>query len=375
MLTDSNILESFLSDVAIPVSNLSAPPTDSARVAEEINHIESSSIDYRIRQLSYSSLLNLHSCPREFQLYKLRSSGATPISDKSNTTFAYGHVVGLGLQGVLEGLPKEKVLWNMFIAWHADLMAEDEKLKKSFWSAVIAIERFIHVRESELLQDYELLYYEGKPATELSFCINLPDGFRLRGYVDAVLRHKFTGEILVLECKTTGNASINPAQFKNSAQGIGYSVVLDVLAPEISSYKVLYLVYQTKSQEYTALEFPKTYLQRALWIKELLLDIEMIKLYESHGVYPQHGESCFKFFRECTYLNVCGLSTKHLTKPFNPETDIDMAEYQINLGLVDLIEAQVKKANISTNQTTEEDYDTTAIMGPELTDSFGNETL
>lgn len=242
----------------------------------------------------------------------------------------------------------------MFIAWHADLFAEDEKMKKSFWSAVIAIERFIHVRESELLADYELVIYNDKPATELSFCINLPDGFRLRGYVDAVLKHRYTGEIMVLECKTTGSGTLNPAQFKNSAQGIGYSVVLDVIAPDISSYKVLYLVYQTKSQEYTALEFPKTYLQRALWIKELLLDIEMIKLYESHGVYPQHGESCFKFFRECTYLNVCGLATKHLTKPFNPETDMDMAEYQINLSLVDLIEAQVRKSLGSVTPITDE---------------------
>ena len=300
------------------------------------------SVDYRIRQLSYSSLLTLHSCPRKFQLYRLRTTHKAEESEKSTVTFAFGHVVGEGLASLLEGRSIEDVIFQAFLGWHTDLAAEDEKLKKSYYSAIIALQRFAAMRDEGFLDEYELVYHDGKPACELSFSVTFPDGFRLRGFVDAVLKHKHTGAVIVLECKTTGSATVNPATYKNSSQAIGYSVVLDVLFPDLSSYDVLYLVYQTKSQEYTCIPFTKSYMQRALWIRELLLDIETIKLYEEAEIYPQRGESCFSFFRECEYMQSCSLSTSFLTKPCT-EKEIDSTEYQINLTLEDLITAQLAK--------------------------------
>ena len=303
-------------------------------------------IDYRIKQLSYSGLLNLHSCPRKFQLYRLKTTYKSEDSVKSKVTFAYGHVVGEAIQLAFESKTEDEIIWKMFQGWDTDLIYEDEKLEKSFWSAVHAAQKFLSLRDSGFLREYELVYYNGLPACELSFCINFPDGFRLRGFVDGVLRHKGTGEIIVLECKTTGSATVNPATYKNSAQAIGYSVVLDHIFPELSSYKVLYLIYQTKSKEYTPIQFTKTYLQRALWIRELLLDIEIIKMYEEAEVYPMRGESCYSFFRECEYMNTCQLSTEYLTKPATV-ADLDRTEYQITLTLDDLLDSQLSKMETS----------------------------
>lgn len=305
-------------------------------------------IDYRVRQLSYSSILVLHSCPRKFELYRRRSTFRTEESIKSTVTFAFGHVVGTGIAEILQGIPIDQVIWNMYLGWHTDLAARDDKLDKGIYTAIFAIQRLVAMRETGFLQEYELVYYNGQPATELSFAIDFPDGFRLRGFVDAVLRHTGTGQIIVLECKTTGAVTLNPATYKNSAQAIGYSIVLDVIFPEISSYEVLYLVYQTKSKEYTPIPFEKSYLQRALWIQELLLDIETIKMYEAAEVYPMRGESCFSFFRECEYFNTCQLSTKYLTKPCT-ETESDKTEYQIKLSLSDLLETQLKKTEQETS--------------------------
>ena len=302
----------------------------------------SGAIDYRIRQLSYSSLLTLHACPRKFQLYKLRTTQRAEESQKTTVTFAFGHILGQAIQDALTGLTEEEILWRMFIGWHTDLFAADPKLEKSFWTAVVGVQKFLSIRSQGFLQEYELVYYEGKPATELSFCIELPNSFRLRGFVDAVLQHKSTGKILVLECKTTGAATLVPASYKNSAQAIGYSIVLDHLFPELSSYEVLYLVYQTKGKEFTPIPFTKTYLQRAQWIRELLLDVDMIELYEAAGVYPMHGESCFTWSRECEYFQVCTLSTEHLTKQCTQEEE-DKTEYQVTIGLVDLLETQLRK--------------------------------
>lgn len=345
MPTSEFDLDSFLSTVESGGS--SSPRSDSYGTGESNLTAFSEpgyegKIDYRIRQLSYSSLLTLHQCPRKFQLNRLRTTHRTEVDDKSNITFAFGHVVGEGIQNILEGKSETEVIFKAFLGWHADLAASDPKGKKSFWSAAYAILKFASLYSAGFLDEYELVYYNGKPACELSFSILFPGGFRLRGFVDAVLRHKESGKIVVLECKTTSLTNLNPATYKNSSQAIGYSVVLDVLFPDISSYEVIYLVYQTGSQEYTPIPFIKSYHQRALWIRELLLDIEMIEVYENAEVYPMHGESCTSFGRDCEYFNTCTLSTGYLTKPCTPEEE-DKTKYQIELSLTDLLDSQLSK--------------------------------
>lgn len=345
MLADEFSLDAFLSDSPVgsisPIGSIQ-DGTSSASNTHWHEPDYQGTIDYRVRQLSYSSLLTLHSCPRKFQLQKLRTVHRTAESLKSTITFSYGHVVGEGIALALEGRSESEIIFQMFLSWHSpSIFDEDEKANKSLWSAIIAIRRFLILRDS-LLKDYELVHYQDKPATELSFAITFPDGFRLRGFVDAVLRHRITGEVLVLECKTTGFKAVNPATYKNSAQAIGYSVVLDHLYPDLSSYKVLYLVYSTTAGEYLPIPFTKSYLQRALWIRELLLDIETIKMYDAAEIYPMRGESCFSWNRECEYINTCTLSTANLTKPCTQEME-DKTEYQVQISLQDLLESQLGK--------------------------------
>lgn len=304
-------------------------------------------IDKRILNLSYSSLLTLHSCPRKFQLYRLNAHAEVLEDIPQSITFAYGHVVGKGIQDILEGKSLERVIWEAFLFWDVDLFAENAKQNKSFWGAIHAIRQFHSMRESGYLDGYELVHYEGKPATELSFAIYLPDGFIYRGFVDVVLQHRDTGKVLCLECKTNSGGVINPAQYKNSAQAIGYSIVLDAIFPELSAYEVLYLVYQTKQSEFMQIPFEKSYFARALWIRELLLDIETIKMYEQAEIYPMRGESCYNYFRECEYLQFCTLSTERLISPITEldvvRMDEELAKFQIKVTLDDLIRAQLSK--------------------------------
>lgn len=299
-------------------------------------------MDPRIKNLSYSSLLTLHKCPRKYQLQKLQAQTEASEDSESSITFGFGHIVGHGIQCAMQDFSEDRIIWEMFLMWEPDLLAENPKQVKSFWYGVLAVQKFLALRENGFLAYYELVWYEGKPACELSFRITFPDSFLYRGFVDVVLKNKITGEVMILELKTSSSTALNPATYKNSAQAIGYSVVLDVIEPELSSYKVLYLVYTTKSLEYNQLWFDKSYLQRALWIRELLLDIESIKMYEEASIYPMRGESCFDFYRECFYLNLCTLPTEMLTDPFSEE-DLKVEEFQIELTLSDLIEAQLTK--------------------------------
>jgi hypothetical protein len=298
--------------------------------------------DIRLKQLSYSSTLTLHSCPRRYQLYKLQSKG---IDEGETTTFAFGHALGLGIQLCFEGKSEQEIIWALYRQWALDLFDEHEKRQESFWLAVHAIQKFIGMRAAGFLSDYELVYYHGKPACELGFVIEFPDGFRYRGFVDAVLRHKSTGTIGVLEVKSTSLNDIDEAVYKNSAQAIGYSIVLDAIFPDLSSYDVLYLPYKKKVKEYELRQYAKSYLQRALWIQELLLDIDTIKMYANAEIWPMRGESCYSFYRQCEYFGMCTLSTNYLIKPLSKEVVDKLAaeEYSVKLTLMDLLDSQLAK--------------------------------
>ena len=303
-------------------------------------------IDPRLKLLSHSSRITLHKCPRKYQLYRLKAKKVAIESEEQQVTFAYGHAVGEGIQASLEGLSETEVLMRTFLAWSTDALYKNDYQKKSLYEAIFAVQRFIHLRESGYLSDYELVYYEDKPAVELAFKINLPNGFAYRGFIDAILKHKHTGEILVLELKTT---SMQPdaIHYKNSGQALGYSIVLDILFPALSSYSVLYLVYQTKAREYTEFPFEKTLLQRALWLQELIIDCSTINLYEQYSVYPLHGENCNDFFKPCEYFGLCTLSTENLTAPLTEDDLIELErreqEYTFVIDFEELIDNQIAK--------------------------------
>lgn len=303
--------------------------------------------DPRILNLSYSSLLTFHACPRKFELEKLAATSDVTEHIDDTITFSYGHVVGLGIQLVLEKKDWEDVVFQCALAWTAPLWADNPKQNKSFAQALFAVQKFRIMLSGGYLDGFSLVTYNGRPACELSFLISLPAGYRYRGFVDAVLQHDETGEVVVLECKTSSATNLNPAQYRNSAQAIGYSIVLDAIFPALSSYKVLYLVYSSKELEYTQFPFDKSYVQRARWIRELVLDVGTLEMYARENLYPMHGESCYDYYRECKYLGLCQMETEklttHLTVEAAEKIALANAEYQIQISLDDLIHAQLAK--------------------------------
>ena len=318
-------------------------------------YLEEGEIDPRIKLLSHSSRSTLNKCPRKFQLYRLSamSNEGDPIENlNQQITFDYGTCVGIGIQGILQHLPMDKIVMEMFLAWSVDLMDRNPRHKKSFWEALLAVTQFETIAHSGYLEEYELLYYTGedgskKPAVEMSFKIDLPGGYSYRGYIDGVLRHKLTGAVVVLEDKTTSFRQVNSAMYKNSGQALGYSVILDKLFPGLSAYTVLYLVYSSTSREYTELPFEKSAHQRALWLTELLIDTRKIDLYEDFGVYPMNGDFCFDFFKECEYLGLCQMSTPRLTKELTEKMLQEIKEkeesYDFTFDFHELIQSQQEK--------------------------------
>lgn len=303
-----------------------------------------SEIDVRLKRLSHSGRTTLHRCPRKYQLQKI---ARVPHEPSDNVTLAFGTVVGLGIQCQLEGKSIQDTVFEMFLAWKlSDLYDSEDKTSKSFWTAIFAVQSFAAIRNSALA-DYDLAYFNDKPAVELSFRITLMDDFTYRGYVDVVLKHRITGKLLVLEVKTTGSKYVNESAYKNSGQALGYSLILDAIAPHESEYEVWYLVYLSTMQTFEIFPFKKHYTDRAFWIKELVMDVQRIQYYEEQERYPSYGESCNDFYRVCEFFSNCQMSTGMLSVPYDVEVDKEVGkEYLLELSLMEIIQAQLNRPEI-----------------------------
>lgn len=300
------------------------------------------------KTLSYSILQTLHACPRKYELETVQ--GVTAEEDE-NIDFAMGHAVGHGIQQALLGKERDSIILEMFLLWYVDLELANFRKGKSFWHAVMAVDKFIAIKD-EYFAGWEVAVFNNKPAIELNFKIEILGGYAYQGHIDLVLHHPETDAYKILEIKTTSFNNLHEAVYKNSAQALGYSIVLDQIAPGVSNYEVTYLAYKTGVKEYEVFDFIKSSLSRAVWIKQLLLDLDIIEHYKREGFFPMRGESCYSFFRPCKYFGICELSNSAFGKLDNLELDSSgqlieqeqpEPQFAISLHISDIIERQMER--------------------------------
>lgn len=300
--------------------------------------------DPRLTRSSYSSGLLFNGCERKYQLQKLSAIGSNSEDDwRSKLTFGFGHAVGEGIQNILMGKERNRIIFDLFCKWKEDLYAENEKQKKTFFHMMFAIDKFLAMRQDGFLDEYELVYYNGQPAAELSYRINFPDGFKERGYVDIVLRNKITGKFAIFEIKTNSGMYLQSSSYRNSGQATGYSIILDKIEPGQADYTVYYLVYMTRSMEWECFEFPKTRSMRAQWVIDKLHDFQRLKSLVDErgnlGIWPIRGNHCVSYGRECKYLGTCQLPTDRLIQPLTEDQIEETVNYTFEFEWEELIDA------------------------------------
>lgn len=283
---------------------------------------------------SYSQRLILHACPRKYQLamHRANQEGESELAG-TNLDFAFGHAVGAGVQNWLLTKSLAKAGLNASLAWSAGFHDRKDRAKKSLWESIIAVGKFVEFFEQEL-EEWELMHLpNGKPAIELSFSLRTNSGYRDYGHIDIVLRHRYTGRLAVLELKTTEREP-EEAQYANSSQALGYSVMLGAVYPEIAEYDVIYCVYSSALREWNLLPFGKTLLSRAEWIKDLLLDHSALDTYHEIGFYPKRGESCFDYRRRCEFFGECNIVPRDELPWLEEEKEAEEVDWVVNLDEV-----------------------------------------
>lgn len=287
-------------------------------------------------RLSFSTLNLLHSCERKFQLAKLLANDIREESD----SLSFGAGFGTGIASYLIHQDAERALYDAWLAYWPIIESE----KKNQARMVVALERAFFVLDT-LLQEYELVFFQDKPACELSFRLNIDKDYYFVGYIDAVLKHRITKQYMVFEVKTTGLLlkDLTPL-YRHSGQALGYSICLDrIVGQELSSYGVLYLIAQTGKEQTDVtihlMPFAKTILDRLNWFIVLGLDVKHLKEMEQLQIYPRRGDSCLKYNKPCPQFGTCHLHSLDVPKE---ETE-DTTEYQFVYELEELIADHLRR--------------------------------
>lgn len=288
-------------------------------------------------RLSYSTLELLNLCERKLQLEKLLTAGETR---EESFHLSFGTAYGVGVQTYLETQDPELSLFKAWLAYYPVL----EFGNKTVASCLLAL-RSSFPKLDDLLEDYELVYVEGKPACELSFRLNVNPSYYFVGYIDAVLRNRYTKKHYIFECKTTGLTiqDLSPL-YKHSGQALGYSITLDkIVGKELSSYGVIYFVAQLQREfgqsTIHILPFEKTLMDRLNWFIVLGLDVKHLQEMEALQVFPRRGSSCLNFNKPCRHFGTCHLHSLDTPKAYEP----DVTEYQFTYELDDLVADHIER--------------------------------
>jgi len=298
-------------------------------------------------RLSHSALDTFLTCERMFQLDRLLE-GAPDKQDYPATIFgkAYG-------EGVSTYLLTQDPIASLFAGWKAYYpILEDDKRTEEILLNLLLVS---FPKLDDLLMDWEVAVFQKKPAVELSFRLNNlgtneKHNIYFVGYVDVVLKNRWSGRYAILENKTTGLGlhDIDPL-YKNSGQALGYSIVLDQIAgQESSEYDVIYLVGQIGTRSETAKfsptihvkTYPKTLQDRLNWFISLGMDVSRLEQMLELQVFPLRGKSCLQYMRPCKHFGVCTLQALDRYKTI-PE---DTIEYQFIYSLPQLIESHLERS-------------------------------
>lgn len=300
-------------DALLDTSLSSVKAASSMMEAAKEGDLTMDSPEARVR-LSNSTMGLIRSCERKFQKAKLLRTKA-PREESPALSFGKGYGAGVQHYLVLRSsgvdIP-EALAASQYVAWLAYFPAlEDERRFQA--RMVDLIGKAVPFLEARL-QEWEVATFNGKPASELSFCLNISERYYYVGYIDLVMRHKESGRYAIVDIKTTSlTAQDLRPYYRNSDQGIGYSIVLDaIVGKELGSFDVSYWATQlpgSKAEMFNPkhheLTFPYTIKDRFDWFLKLYLDVNYITALEQMTAYPKRGNACMSYNRVCNFYTEC----------------------------------------------------------------------
>lgn len=294
---------------------------------------------YKIR-LSHSTRSLIHGCERKFQKQRLLVD-PNEREDYPATVFgkAFGHAVQFYFVqrtfGKSEVEALEASLYQILLAY-TPWLEDDRRFFERCAGMFVNSQRFLEDR----LIEYRIASFNGKPATELSFRLDIDDTYYFVGYIDLVLQNISTGRFGVTDCKTTSvwRTDLDP-YYKNSDQVLGYTVALDgIVGSELTEFDTNYWAFQMANNQKDFfvsnphnLIYKKTLKDRLEWFVGLKLDIEHLNICTTHDIFPRRGDHCMAFNKPCEYFNECNFTAGDRYKDVEKFKDDVVYDFVFNL--------------------------------------------
>ena len=292
----------------------------------------------RIR-LSHSAINTLTVCERKFQLDRLLTS--VP-NDSTYAPLVFGKAWGAGIASYLEFQDINKAILTLWLAYYP---AHEEDTRRTEDICIHLLLAAIPKLDT-LLLDWEPANFEGKPAAEMSFKLDIDDKFYYVGYIDFIAKNKWSGRYGIIEVKTTAlNLFDLDPIYQNSGQGVGYSIALDKIAgSEQTEYDLIYIVGQLGSGDgFTPLIHIKTYQKniqdRFNWFISLGMDVDRIRRMLDINVFPLRGGNCLQYNKPCYHFGSC---TLYDLDRYKEEVE-DVIDYQFVYNLDEIISDHIER--------------------------------
>ena len=289
-------------------------------------------------RLSHSSLDTLHSCERKWQLEKLLVDPS--VREESEHT-VFGRALGAGVATYMVTQDIEQAIYQLWLAYWPELESD----KKSIVHCIAALQSAVQHCDT-LLMEYEVATFkDGKPAVELSYRLDINENYYFVGYIDLVLRNRFTGIYSVFDVKSTGLQLLDLSPlYQNSGQVLGYSVAIDkIVGEQQASYGIGYIACQINAAKYTSkthiFYWEKSLLDRLNWFMTLGLDVKHLEMMAQMNYYPRRGDSCLKYNKPCRYFGTCQLHSLDIPR----KREVDTIEYDFRYDLEDLIQDHIAR--------------------------------
>lgn len=263
-----------------------------------------------VHSLSFSKLGTLHSCARKYLLREVHSRAEL----EQSIHLAFGSAFGAGLAELFRTNNLERACVVALSHWSFDDWDNKFVRGKSFWECIHSLELFHTNIMPNLAEEWELAYFNGKPAVELLFYIRVSESYDYQGHIDIILRNKLTGGYAVVECKTASSVQTS-AKWQNSEQALGYYYVLRQIQQELNlpaHPETIYITLEVgkwnKSEEdygFKLFTFAQDEYSEAEFLGSLFSAIHMLDFFAEHNFFPKHGTACSAYGRTCEFFGSC----------------------------------------------------------------------
>ena len=325
---------------------------------------------------SYSIVETFESCPRRFEFahvygYQLALSAQKTYAADVGTALheaiqAWAAIRLMADRGIGREVEAEEAGLMALLRWWpwvGEILETPEKLAVRSLSRAIMI--FYTVIESQWWDQWEVLVDgDGKPAIEIAWKITHAsiegfidhDGhqrqFVTQGKIDFILRHRHTGEIRVVDIKTTTDAPRTmDAKFRFSGQATGYAtVVAAVVGHDWREHglKATYLCCPFGTADSLPEMTPVTHAYSPADIQGLIADntlrFRRMREYGNLGRWPRRASGCISFGSTCAYYNICHRDDSEFIKNWLDFTEVIQPReriYDAQWMLVDTAEEDV----------------------------------